>query len=197
MMSLLGIPIGFYGYLFPGNINIMTMELFKSKKYKVLLLVLLMTIVFECLYCTFSLYYLNQLKTNTKLFFIIELTSYLLVFTMGLWMILDNKKNKETSKKNTLYRGLLSIIIHPQQIPYWIIVGVYLSPAMNFGSIHNYWTFILCNAIGTLLVMIAYMTYGNRLMQYFKLRLNQLNTKIGIIYLLMAVFSLTKLFLKP
>jgi hypothetical protein len=35
-MSIIGIPVGFYGYLFPGNINLMVVELYAAKKFKLL-----------------------------------------------------------------------------------------------------------------------------------------------------------------
>lgn len=193
-MSLIGLPIGFYGYLFPGNINIMVLDLYGTKKYKLLFAILALVVIFESIYCLVSLFYLNKIKSNNQLFAVIEIVAYLLVLAMGLWMLFENKSNDKVSKNNTLYRGVLSIIIHPQQIPFWIIMGVIINPVLNFGMNWNAAAgFILCNAIGTLLVMSLYMIYGNKLMQYFKLKLNQLNTAIGILYIILAVFSLSKI----
>lgn len=195
-MSLIGLPIGFYGYLFPGNINIMVLDLYGTKKYKLLFIILALVVIFESAYCMVSLFYLNKIKSNSQLFAVIEIVAYLLVLVMGLWMLFENKSNDKVSKNNTLYRGVLSIIIHPQQIPFWIIMGVVINPVLNFGMNWNTTAgFIGCNALGTLLVMTIYMIYGNKLMQYFKLKLNQLNTVIGVLYILLAVFSLSKLFI--
>lgn len=193
-MSLIGIPIGFYGYLFPGNINIMVMNLYGTKKYKLLFLILTLVLIFESVYCLVSLFYLNKIKTNNQLFSVIEIVAYLLVLAMGLWMLFENKSSNKVAQKNTLYRGVLSIIVHPQQIPFWIIIGVIINPFLNFGTTWYYTAgFIGCNALGTLLVMTIYMIYGNKLMHYFKLKLNQLNTVIGILYIVLAVFSLSKI----
>lgn len=193
-MSLIGLPIGFYGYLFPGNINIMVLDLYGTKKYKLLFAILALVVIFESAYCLVSLFYLNKIKSNNQFFAVIEILAYVLVLIMGLWMLFENKSNDKVSKNNTLYRGVLSIIIHPQQIPFWIIMGVIINPVLNFGMNWNAAAgFILCNAIGTLLVMTIYMIYGNKLMQYFKLKLNQLNTAIGILYIILAVFSLSKI----
>lgn len=195
-MSFIGFPIGFYGYLFPGNINIMVLDLYGSKKYKMLSMVLALIVIFESLYCLVSLYYLNQVKANEQLFSIIEIVSYLLVLVMGLWMLFENKSSDQITKKNTLLRGVLSVIIHPQQIPFWIIVGVIINP---FLSLESNWkattVFLLSNALGALLVMIIYMIYGNKLMHYFKLKLNKLNAAVGVLYIALAVFSLSKLFI--
>jgi small neutral amino acid transporter SnatA (MarC family) len=192
-MGLIGIPIGFYGYLFPGNINIMVLELYASKKYKMLITILSLIVLFESVYCIGSLFYLNKIKTTYSLFSTIEMASYLFILAMGSWMLFEKQSGKKAAK-NTFYRGLLSIIIHPQQIPFWILIGVVINPVMNFGmGLSSTITFMLCNAIGTLLVMAVYMVYGSRLMDYFKLKLKQLNVAIGVIYIIIAVVSLSKL----
>ncbi len=193
-MSLIGIPIGFYGYLFPGNINIMVMHLYGTKKYKMLFMILTLVVIFESAYCLASLHYLNKIKTNNQFFSVIQITAYLIVLAMGLWMLFENKSSDKTPQKNTLYRGVLSIIIHPQQIPFWVIIGVIINPLLNFET-NWYYTaeFIGFNALGTLLVMAIYMIYDNKLMQYFKIKLNQLNTAIGILYIVLAVISLSKI----
>jgi hypothetical protein len=195
-MSLLGLPIGFYGYMFPGNINLMVLELYGSKKYKMLFIILALIVFFESSYAIVSLFYLNKVKENVQLYTIIEIVSYLLILVMGIWMLFENKNNNQVSQKNTLYRGILSIIIHPQQIPFWLIIGVVVNPIINFGmDITSILGFLFFNAIGTLLVMLIYMIYGNRLMHYFKLKLNLLNTIMGALYISLALFSVTKLFI--
>lgn len=194
-MSLLGLPIGFYGYMFPGNINLMVLDLYGSKKYKVLFMILALIVLFESCYAIISLFYLNKVKEDSQLFSSIEIVSYLLILAMGIWMFFENKTSKQTSQKNTLYRGILSVIIHPQQIPYWIIIGVVVNPVMNFEmDIASILIFLFFNAVGTLLVMLVYMIYGNRMMYYFKLKLSLLNTTMGVLYISLALFSLTKLF---
>ncbi len=192
-MGLIGIPIGFYGYLFPGNINIMVLDLYASKKYKMLIMILSLVVLFESAYCIGSLFYLNKIKTTYPLFSAIEIASYLLILAMGSWMLIERRSEKTVSR-NTLYRGVLSTIIHPQQIPFWIIIGVVINPVMNFGmNLNSTNAFIVCNAIGTLLIMTVYMIYGNKLMEYFKLKLIQLNMAIGVLYIVTALFSLSNL----
>ena len=96
-MSLIGIPIGFYGYVFPGNINLMVLELYTSKRYKFLMLMLSLIIIFESIYCVVSLIFLNSIRNNLKFFAIIESTSYTLILVMGLWMLLERKGQKSKS----------------------------------------------------------------------------------------------------
>jgi hypothetical protein len=193
-MSSIGILIGFYGYLFPGNINLMVVHLYASKQYKLLWLMLLLIVLFETLYCAGSLYFLGSLQTNTKWYSIIELISFILILIMGLWMVFENKKDAKTTQQNTLYRGIFSMIVHPQQIPFWIVAGVLLNGLIQFDTnLSSLLPFILCNAIGTLLVMVSYMFLGNKLISYFKLNLAQINKVMGCFYVLLAVYHLIKL----
>lgn len=190
-MYLIGLPIGFYGYLLPGNINILVMHLYGSKKFNYLFVIMALIIIFESAYCFISLFYLSKIGADSQLYAIIELFSYLFVFVMGLWMVFENKSGIKVIKSNTFNRGLLNIVIHPQQIPFWIIMGVTIQPFFNpmthWNSIAG---FLFFNAAGTCLVMTFYMVYGNRLIHYFQLQLRQLNAAIGFMYLVVAVVSL-------
>src|SRR3954466_4094714 len=116
-MILIGIPIGLYGYLFPGNINLMMLEIYRTGKTRFMLMMLSLILIFESIYCVISLTFLNAIKSNHALYNTIETISFSMIFLMGLWMLLEKRKNVERSYKNTIYRGVLSIIIHPQQIP--------------------------------------------------------------------------------
>ena len=193
-MNLIGIPIGFYGYLLPGNINLMVLELYRTRRYKLLFFVLFLILFFESLYCILALHYLNEIKGNNTLLNGIKFVTYSLLFLMGAWMILEWKKSKTTVHKSTIMRGLLSVVINPQQIPFWLFMGILFSPIINFGNdIYTSSGFLLCNAIGTLSAMIIYMIYGSKLINYFCLNLSIINRSIGFLYVFMSIFSFWKL----
>jgi len=195
-MSIIGIPIGLYGYLFPGNINIMVLDLYTSKKYKTLLSVLCLILLFESIYCFGTLFFLGELTVESSIYKWIKLGSYILVMIMGLLMLLENSGNKSTIQKNTLYRGIFNVIIHPQQIPFWLIIGVVISPLLNFKM--NYFTiaaFVFFNSIGTLMAMCIYMFFGNKLLQFFKLNISHINKVMGIVYLLMGTYFIVNHFI--
>ncbi len=195
-MSSIGILIGFYGYLFPGNINLMVVHLYASKQYKFLWLMLLLIVLFESLYCGVSLYFLGGLYTNTKWYAIIEFVSFILILIMGLWMVFENKKNTKATQQNTVYRGVFSIIVHPQQIPFWIVAGVLLNGLIKFDmNLSSLLPFVMFNAIGTLLVIVSYMFLGSKIISYFKLNMAQINKVMGGLYVLLALYHLVKLVL--
>ena len=184
-MSLIGIPIGFYGYVFPGNINLMILELYNSKRHRFLIFMLALVIIFESIYCIASLMFFNNIKSNTAFFAFIESGSYTLIFIMGLWMLFEKRSKKNKPHQNTIFRGVLNIVIHPQQIPYWLIAGSILSGTLNLNQ--NNWavvTFAFFNAVGTLLAMITYMFFGRKILNYFNLNIFHINKIMGLIYIL-------------
>jgi len=187
-MSIIGIIIGFYGYLFPGNINLMVVELYHTKKYRLLLFMLSLIAIFESIYCWLSLSFLNTIKNNSQLYQTIEFSSFVLILLMGLWMLLEKKQQNKTVHQNTITRGVINIIIHPQQIPFWMGAGVilnrFLPLYMNTGTIT---LFIVYNAIGCLMVMFTYMFFGNKVLNYFKLNISQINKVMGSLYILLAI----------
>ena len=188
-MILIGIPIGFYGYLFPGNINLMVLELYRTKKYQLLILMLALIVVFESIYCFASLTFLQEIKANVKFYSTVEIVSYLLIFIMGLWMLFEKRNNKTASHHNTISRGVISIIIHPQQIPFWVIAGVLVNRVINVNR--DIWTlsgFILFNAIGTMLAMFSYMFFGKKILEYFKFNITHVNKAMGVVYILLALY---------
>lgn len=193
-MSIIGIPIGFYGYLFPGNINLMVVELFGAKKYRLLSLILLLIVVFESIYCGLSLMFLNVIKSSSQFYKAVEITSYVLIFIMGLWMIAEKRNDKNAAHQNTIIRGIFSIIIHPQQIPFWVVAGVLINKVVQLSSNASALPlFVLYNAIGTLLVMFTYMIFGRKLMNYFKLTISPINKVMGFVYIFLAVYQLLSL----
>jgi small neutral amino acid transporter SnatA (MarC family) len=190
-MILPGIVIGFYGYLFPGNINLMVLELFRSKQYKRLVLALAMIVLFESMYASISLIFLNEFNSNTILFKKLELAAGILILILGLWMIVENKNNQKAIHNNTLYRGIISIIIHPQQIPFWIIAGIFIKKVLqNNLNNRDIIGLVIGNGIGTILIMVFYMIFGNKILNYFKLNIANINKVMGAVYILLAVYGL-------
>jgi threonine/homoserine/homoserine lactone efflux protein len=181
-----------YGYIFPGNINIMVLEIFRTKKHKLLLIMLGIILIFESIYCLGSLTILDSLKSNQRLYASVELFSYILILLFGLWMLIEKRNNKTKSHRNTIYRGILSMVIHPQQIPFWVAAGILVShfTHLNRGDGSLYW-FVFFNAMGTLLAMGVYMFIGNRVLNFFRFNTAQINKAMGGVYIFLALYHLS------
>ena len=191
-MLLIGIPIGLYGYIFPGNINLMVLEIFRTKKYRFLLIILGLILSFESIYCFTSLTLLDSLKSNQKLYSSIEFFSYILIFLFGLWMLFEKRNNNAKSYRNTIYRGILSMIIHPQQIPFWVVAGILVNRFTHLnGGNGSLYLFVFFNAVGTLLAMGIYMFAGSKILNFFKFNTAQINKAMGAVYILLVLYHLS------
>jgi hypothetical protein len=189
-MSIIGIPIGFYGYLSPGNINLMVLELYNMKRYSLLALISILVLTFESLYCFITLHFFNKFGIGQQLFLWIEISAYLLTLLMGVWMI-SEKKNKIKNTKNTLYRGVFSTIIHPQQIPFWLSIGILFHDTIFHDM--DKWAlpfFVIANAAGTLLVLATYAFFGKKLMSFFNLNISHINKIAGALFIVIAMASI-------
>lgn len=186
-MIALGIPIGFYGYLFPGTINIMLMQTFHNKQLKLLFQLIFLALFFEGLYCFLSIKLFSVLAQNIFLQKILNVSSILLILIIGIWMVAE-KKETPNHYSNTLKRGILSIIIHPQQIPFWLVFGNLvnsLTPLYN--NDFNLLLLILFNSIGVTLVFALYIVFGNEIIKRFSLKFNSITKDIGFMYVVLSI----------
>lgn len=190
MMSIIGIPLGFYAYLFPGNINLMVLELYRAKKIHLLVLVLFLIVLFEATYCWVSLNFLFEYKSSQNFSRRFELAGYILLASMGFWMLFENKKEELKIQRNMLFRGIFSIVFNPLQIPFWLIFGIIVLKYIPLNEgFSNLFLFVFFNSLGTLLAMFAYMYFGTKLFKFLNLNLARLNKVMGLIYILITAFS--------
>ena len=190
-MYVIAIFTGFYGYIFPGNINLMVLELFRSGQKKLLLFIICLILIFESIYLLLSVQLIIRLSTKSQFFNYIEIASFLIVLIMGIWMIAGNRSNNAQIQKHTFYRGLFFIIIHPQQIPFWLVM-IILVKKVAMLDIEQMTSigFVLFNALGTLMVMLVYIVFGNKLLSFFKLNILQINRILGAAYILIVLYKL-------
>ena len=172
----------------------MVVDLFRSKKYKLLTDIVSLILVFESAYCLVSLLFLKAIKSNANVYSTIEISAYVLIAMMGIWMLADRSKNQEAVIRNTLYRGIISVIIHPQQIPFWIIVGIVVNKFIDIeAESPSLYQFIFFNAVGATIALLFYMVFGTKLLNYLKISFFKVNRVMGVAYLLIAAYSLFNL----
>ena len=189
MINAIGIVTGFYGYLFPGNINLMVLQLYQSKQKKQLYFILLLIVLFESIYLYLSITLLNKIEHQNKLLTYLNIVSNMLLLIMSLWMIFENRSEINVAK-NTKKRGLLYIFFHPTQIAFWIVTTTVMFKLLKYNVTEsNIIAFMLFNALGTLLIMLFYMFFGNKLLQYFKVNMAMLSKIIGIFYFAIFLYN--------
>ena len=104
-------------------------------------------------------------------------------------MIFENRSEINVAK-NTKKRGLLYIFFHPTQIAFWIVTTTVMFKLLKYNVTEsNIIAFMLFNALGTLLIMLFYMFFGNKLLQYFKVNMAMLSKIIGIFYFAIFLYN--------
>ena len=193
-MPVIAFLIGFYGYLLPGIINMTMMELHLQKRHSVLTLVFLLALTFEFSYCYFSLLFFNFFSKNTDLMLYLTVIGCLFTLAIGIWMLVGVQKTiKQNTKDNYISRGVINIIVHPQQIPFWLITFVQLKPFIKIDSVL---TFSLFNVLGCAAIFLLYILGGNRFMSYMNLKLTTVKKAVSILWIVISVVSLLNVTIK-
>jgi len=93
------------------------------------------------------------------------------------------------------FTGALSVLLHPQQIPFWLVTGLLIHSKMLFSSDNTvFYGFLFCNAAGALAAFIFYMLSGKLLLDYFKLNTGIINKVMGVLYIGLFIYEISGIF---
>jgi hypothetical protein len=191
-MLIIAFFAGVYGYLFPGTINTTIMYLYGTKNYVALLWILCLAFLFEFIYCFLTLTLLARIAMFPNIEKALEILCALVALVIGLWMLPFRRQQWQEKNNSILLRCVFSIVVHPQQIGYWLVVFALVS---SIAKITDPAIFALVNLLGCGLIYWVYMVWGNKLMSYLKLNFRSLQTIIGVLYLISALSMGIKLLL--
>lgn len=181
---------GLYGYLFPGNINTMMMHLREQRRNRLLLGVIILAVSFEFAYCYAAISFLGFIGSDRVVANVLSSVGCVLSLGFGAWILLERTSALKERDNSILARGIISIVIHPQQIPFWLFVYAIARP---FGNIASPALFALADVLGCLVVYFAYVYGGHRLLSALKINHAHIQTIIGLLYLMSAITSAVKL----
>jgi len=181
--------IGLYGYLFPGNINMCLMHLRAGGRYRLLATILLLALTFEFAYCYGALAACHWLSAQPYLLKAFTIAGCMVGCVLGLWMFFEKPGSERQKQQALVSRAVLSIVVHPQQIPYFIFVFFLLGSLTTMPPI--LW-FAVVNTLGCAVTFCCYIWKGNAIIQYLKLNSALLQKAVGIIYVLSGIAGLCK-----
>ena len=191
IIILIGIAIGFLGYVMVNNINLSIIEIKGQNKKTKLTVFIFLTLLLECIYCFFSLYGLQFLMAYPSIILAAQYVSVAFLFILGLWSLLEKPKNQNQMRDNIIRRGYWSIFVHPQQIPFWFFWGIILIKKQYLQTdTFSLIIFSLANAAGSLLILLGYAAYGNKIISMLNVKRNHLKNLVGIVCLSSACFLL-------
>lgn len=195
IMILIGIVIGFLGYLMINNINLSVIEIGAQNKRQQLAAFIALTLLFESFYCFCSLYFLQFLMQYPGLIVTAQYLSVAFLFFIGLWSLFEKTKDRAQFRSNVIKRGYWSVFIHPQQIPFWFFWGIILINKHYLQTdVSSLLVFTLANVVGCFLILICYACYGNKIISLLNVQRRHLKNLVGIICIASACFLLYDIF---
>jgi hypothetical protein len=191
-MSFIGFFIGFSGYLMLGNINLAVVELGSKNKILACCQLIFFAVLFESFYVVFTFYCFDYLSSNQKFSQLLQAISILLTICVGIWNLFTKNKISKKPNSNIVFRAYFSMILHPQQIPYWLVwYEIIKKIELNlFTDFRQFFFFVCFNAVGTSLVLILYSKFGNKILYLLSTQTDTLARFMGVYYILMAVFQI-------
>ncbi|MCX8472981.1 MAG: hypothetical protein ORN85_04965 [Sediminibacterium sp.] len=181
--------LGLYSYFMPGGVNLGVVSLIERKNFKKIFIYLLFIVLAEYIYSFIFFYIFFNLDFNQLIKRIIEWTSLGLLLAIAIWSWFDKgKQNLKHEHKGIMQRAFFLIIVHPQQIFYWIIVGELISKKNWFElNLANYLLFMTVYCVGVICCLMIYGYVGFKLISFFSLNYQIINKIMAIFYVLTAL----------
>lgn len=188
MIILIGFLIGIWGYLIVGNINLSVIELSDKKNNRWLIFFITLAILFEFLYCFFTLFALQYLMDFPTVISIAQYTSVAFLLVIGFWTLFEKVKTPKELSRNIIRRGYWSIVVHPQQIPFWFFWGIILMDKEWLStSTASLIGFSVANSIGGLLILICYAFFGSKIIKMLNLNRRVIKNFVGVVCIISAI----------
>lgn len=185
-----GLCTGFIGYLMVNNINLCLLEMQRGGKTRAAAFFVLLVLGFEVLYCLLSLWGMKFLLQYPAWVLATRISAIVFLLIIGSWSLLEKgTEQPDKFRRNVIRRGYWSVLVHPQQIPFWLFWGLLLADkGLLQPRLSDFLQLAAANAVGSFLVLATYWKYGNQLIERFSLRRTFLKNLVGVICLLSAVF---------
>ncbi len=181
---------GAYGYLFPGIINLLLGDLYGKRHIKPLLGILFIALLFEFLYSYNVITFCHWVIQNNSW---IVATGYAYCILLGASLFLKKQTDSNKEIKWSLGRGVIAIVVHPQQITFWLSVYVLFSDKLKTQS--EILTFTIISLLGSLAIFLLYVFYSDKLIERLKINKRMLTKIVGFVYLTGGLWGLGQLLL--
>ena len=198
MIFLIAFFIGAWGYCQVGIVNMCIIELSIQHKKRAIIYLILTAFLCEFIYCFVLLYLLQIVLANQNIIWIAKIFTFFVFFGLSIFIFYDIFKvnylqnTPKTVSTHTLYVAYISLIIHPQQVPFWLLWGTYLIQsnllAFDVQFITLFSGFV---GFGTCFVFSCYAYFGGLLIQ--KLKISQIQLRYFSLFL-MCILSIKAFF---
>lgn len=198
--SIAGFFISLSGSLPLGNLNVTAMHIAAKSTYKKALLFALGAVLVELLYLRFTLYGLGWVQLHSNIFVALRAFTILLFLVLAIGSFIAAGRGTDTHKNvvidNKIDRFVLGVTmsaLNPMQIPFWAGWAVYLfSSGTLLANAGIYNLFTLAAGVGTFAALLVFIYAGKRFSPVIRKHEKKVNIAMGILFLVMAMFQLTR-----
>lgn len=197
--------ISFLGQLPFGNMNLTATQLAVQEGYKNAWKYAIGIVLIEIIYLRLALTAMDWIVEHRLIFDIMNWLTVVVFFALGVFSLIMARRQTSNKKglllNNKLDRFLLGVsvsAINPAQIPFWFIWSTQL---IQSKVLHT--TFLDFNlftggaAVGSIAGLAVYIYGGKWVIEKMKASNKQLNTFMGIVFILAALWQLYNILFKP
>lgn len=197
--------ISFLGQLPFGNMNLTATQLAVQEGYKNAWKYAIGIVLIEIIYLRLALTAMDWIVEHRLIFDIMNWLTVVVFFALGVFSLIMARRQTSNKKglllNNKLDRFLLGVSVsafNPAQIPFWFIWSTQL---IQSKVLHT--TFLDFNlftggaAVGSIAGLAVYIYGGKWVIEKMKASNKQLNTFMGIVFILAALWQLYNILFKP
>jgi len=197
--------ISFLGQLPFGNMNLTATQLAVQEGYKNAWKYATGIVLVEMIYLRLALTAMDWIVEHRVIFDFMNWLTVVVFLALGIFSLVMARR-QTTNKKglllnNKLDRFLLGVsvsAINPAQIPFWFIWSTQLIQSRVLHTTFLDFNFFTGGAaIGSLSGLVVYIYGGKWVIEKMKASNKQLNTFMGIVFILAALWQLYNIFFKP
>jgi threonine/homoserine/homoserine lactone efflux protein len=201
---LTALLISFLGQLPFGNMNLTATQLAVQEGYKYAWRYGIGIVLVEVIYLRLALTAMDWVVTHKLIFIIMGWLTVAVFLALGILSLrMARKQSPEkkglllNNKMNRFFLGVSVSAINPAQIPFWFIWSTNL---INSGILKTHFThynlFTGGAAIGSIAGLAVYIYGGKWVIEKMKASNKQLNTFMGIVFILVALYQLYMMLFK-
>lgn len=197
--------ISFLGQLPFGNMNLTATQLAVQEGYKYAWRYSIGIVIIEIIYLRLALTAMDWVVTNKLIFVIMGWLTVAVFLALGLLSLKMARKQASekkglllNNKMNRFFLGVSVSAINPAQIPFWFIWSTSLIKSGVLQTNFTYYNLFTGGAaIGSVAGLAVYIYGGSWLIGKMKASNKQLNTFMGIVFILVALYQLYMMLFKP
>lgn len=194
---VIGLAIGFIGYLPLGNINLTVVQMALNRPIAHVIRFIILVAFFEFVYCYLCMKGMSWLVTQQDLILFLKWATVVVFSLLGVLALYQGFKQRNghlVSTEHVMRKGILIAILNPFQIPFWIVWGLYLLQDNLINKNEPYlFIFALFTSFGTIAVLTLYGYLGKYLVERLKINQSALNLFIGVLLIVLAIIQAVKL----